>query len=307
VQYVGTDHPSVGFDFTQTFAIRHPGTSDSLHHPSRIITEYSDYMINAAVIKDHSDSGVTFCMKNHYGSFDNIDIWEMHVSGTYGDGHTRGEPELNRVLRDELGDKTKLWLIDGALGLYDGGPGNIPPWHTPPNWAYNSVLVGFDTVALDRIGTEKINEERADGTHHPVLPPIDPSHVSAAAQPPYNLGTDNLANIDLVEIDASLPIGVGDQAPNGNRVTLLSPYPNPTRRSSTLRFECGADADARLEVVNVLGRKVREIAAGRFGPGRHAVVWDGRDERGSLVSSGVYFCRLHAAGRTQERRLTLIR
>ena len=40
------------------FTIQHPHGSQSDHHPSRIISQYSDYMINAAVIKDHSDAGL---------------------------------------------------------------------------------------------------------------------------------------------------------------------------------------------------------------------------------------------------------
>ena len=48
-----------------------------------------------------------------YGSFDGVSVWEMHRSATYGDGHTRGEPELNRVLRDELGDHVAPWTVLG--------------------------------------------------------------------------------------------------------------------------------------------------------------------------------------------------
>jgi uncharacterized protein (DUF362 family) len=307
VQYVGTDHAGVGFDFTHSFTIEHPHGSISTHHPSRLLTDFSDYIINASVIKDHSDSGVTLSLKNHYGSFDNIGIYQMHTHSYYGDGHTRGEPELNRLLRDELGDKTKLWIIDGTLGLYVGGPGYVPPYHTPPNWAYNSMLVSFDTVALDRIGTEKINEERVDPSSHPPVSPVDPSHVTASAQPPYSLGTDNLQEIDLIEIDASVSTGIAETEAAPHGVLLLSPYPNPTRHSSTLRFDCAGDVNARLEIVDVQGRRVRTMAAGRFGAGRHTIVWDGRDERGRLVPSGVFFSRLDAAGRTQERRVTLIR
>jgi len=207
-------------------------------------------------------------------------------------------------MRDELGDKFKLFLIDGTFGLYDGGPGYIPPYHTPPNWAYNSLLVGLDSVATDRIGTEKINEERAN---HPPLPMYDPSHVSTSAQPPYNLGTDDLAQIDLVEIDVSQPTGIAatEMAPGGT--VLLAPYPNPTPGGSTFRFECGSDAHAELRVVDVQGRLVRRLGAGSYGRGRHAISWDGRDQGGRQVASGVYFVRLSLAGGTQQRRLVVAR
>ena len=304
VQYYGTDHPLCGHDLSLSFFIEHPNDYISEHHPSKIISQRTDYMINAAVIKDHSDAGVTFCLKNNYGSFDNINIWPMHVSGTYGDGHTRGEPELNRVLRDELGDKTKLFLIDCTLGLYDGGPGYIPPYHTPPNWVYNSVLIGTDPVALDRIGTIKINEERYK---HGITTPLNPSHVYTAAQDPYNLGTDDPDQIDLVEIDASLAEEVIEGSGGLHGVALLAPFPNPARDGCTLRFRSARESEVEVMVTDVSGSVVRRIAAGSFGAGLHRFRWDGCDDRGHRLSSGTYFCHLKTGDGIQRHRVVALR
>lgn len=301
VQYVGSD--LVGFDTAYPCVISHPHSSTSTHHPSKIITQHCDYLINVPVLKDHSDSDLTLCLKNHYGTYNQLSINEMHTHWYYGDGHTRGEPSLNMHLRDVLGDKTKLHLVDGTLCLNIGGPGYTPPGHTPPDWAYNSVIAGLDPVAVDRIGTEKINEERIIRS----LSEIDPSHVTAAAGAPYNLGTDNLADIDLVEIDAATVTGVEEGYARPNSAILLAPYPNPTRGESTLRFQCGADSEAELMIVSVQGRLVRRVAAGRYPSGMHSIVWDGRDESGRSVSSGVYFARLHIAGKAQQRRIVLVR
>ncbi len=301
VQYFGTDHPEVGYDPNYTFTIEHPFNGDSQHHPSKIITQYIDYMINAAVIKDHSDAGVTLCLKNNYGSFDNIGINQMHQHWFYGDGHTRGEPELNRILRDELGNKTKLFLIDGTLGLYDGGPGYVPPYHTPPNWAFNSVLVSFDPVAIDRIGTMKINGERA--LHG--LSPLDPSHVRVSAQDPYNLGTDDPDEIDLVEIDLSAQ-RVPDGAFGPRAVALLAPYPNPTSGSVIIRFHCKTATHLSVRIFDATGREVGQVASGEFGSGMHRLTWDLRSQ-GQGVGSGVYFVRLSAGTFEQVERIALVR
>ena len=303
VQYAGSDHPSIGHDASYTFPISHPYGSITYHHPSRIITQYCDYMINAAVIKDHNDAGTTLCLKNNYGSFNGIGVNQMHTHSTYGDGHTRGEPELNRVLRDELGDKTVLFLIDGTYGLFYGGPGYVPPYHTPPNWIYNSVIVGFDPVAIDTIGTAKINEERvANG-----LGTLSPSHIAASAGEPYLLGTDKLANIELVEIDASQVSGVEQPWQDACGVVLLTPYPNPSPAASTLRFSAQGAADVELQIVDLRGRRVRRLVAGRFDTGVHRFRWDGKDGQGRDAPSGVYFCRLLHGGQTQQQRLVLVR
>lgn len=298
VQYVGTDHPDIGYDYTQVFTVHHGGSITTDHHVSRIISELCDYMINAAVIKDHDDwAGVTLTMKNNYGSFDNIYNTQMH----YG-GYNTGLPGLNMILRDELDDKTKLFLIDATLGLYDGGPGYIPPYHTPPNWAYNSFLVGLDLVALDRIGTVKINEERANHG----LPPIDPGHITAAAGDPYYLGTDDLEEIELIEIElGAQDIPPGSLGPRG--VALLAPYPNPTRNTCTLRMHCQAESDAEILITDATGAVVRRIADGRYGPGMHRFNWNGQDERGRPLPSGTYFCRLRTAGGGRQQRVVLVR
>jgi uncharacterized protein (DUF362 family) len=304
VQYVGSSHGSVGYDLDFTFTLSHPLGATTNHHPSSLITQHFDYMINAAVIKDHSDSDVTLCLKNHYGSFDGVSVFPLHVHYLYGDGHTRGEPGLNKILRDDLGDKTKLFLIDATLGLYDGGPGYTPPGHTPPNWVYNSVIVGTDPVAVDRISTIKINEERTKPAHG--LAPLDPSHVTAAAQPPYELGIDNPALITIVELDAAV-VGVRETLTGPESAALLAPYPNPTTSGSTFRFNCPGTATAELILVDIAGRRVRRLAAGQFPHGIHSVVWDGRDDGGRPLPSGVYFCQLMLNGKAHHRRVVRIR
>lgn len=303
VQYVGSDHYAVGHDSSRPVTISHPGNTTSTHQPSRIITEHCDYLINAAVIKDHNDSGVTLCMKNTYGSFNGIGVYQMHTSGSYGDGHSRGEPELNRALRDDLGDKTKLYLIDGTYGLYNGGPGYTPPYHTPPNWRYNSVLVSRDIVAIDRIGTEKINEERANHS----LPALDPSMISAGASAPYNLGVDKLDQIDLVELDVTGLTPVEETIGLTPGVVLLAPYPNPAPSSSTMSFSTPHSADVDLKIIDVRGRLVKHITTGRYDSGVHQFLWNGKDEQGRSLASGVYFCRLKTGGKVQQQRVTLVR
>ncbi len=296
VQYVGTDHPSVGYDFSMTFPIEHTSHT-TYHHPSRILTEHCDYLINAAVAKDHDDwAGVTFCMKNHYGSYDGIYSTYTHYSG-----YNTGIPGVNQILRDELGDPTSLLLIDGTLGLYDGGPGYTPPWHTPPNWQFNSILVGLDPVAIDRIGTVKINEERAQHG----LGALDPGFLPAAAGDPYNLGTDNLEEIDLIKINLGEQ-AVSESLLGPNAAALLAPYPNPTRGACTLRFHCATKSEAEIVITDATGAVVRRLTRAPYGPGTHRLAWNGRDDRNRALPSGTYFCILRARGKTHRRQFVLV-
>jgi len=82
---------------------------------------------------------------------------------------------------------------------------------------------------------------------------------------------------------------------------LLGTYPNPARSRATVRFALPDDAaDARLELFDVLGRRVETLARNPE-PGRHE-----RTVSVSTLSSGVYFLRLRAAGSVQTRKLTVV-
>ncbi|HTR99385.1 MAG TPA: choice-of-anchor D domain-containing protein [Bacteroidota bacterium] len=85
-------------------------------------------------------------------------------------------------------------------------------------------------------------------------------------------------------------------------------YPNPFNPSTTITYLLPAPADVRLEILTVLGQRVRVLESGFRPAATHTVVWDGRDDRGQTVASGVYFCRLVAGGTlTKTRKLLLVK
>jgi ligand-binding sensor domain-containing protein len=75
-------------------------------------------------------------------------------------------------------------------------------------------------------------------------------------------------------------------------VVVMANYPNPFNSSTVIEFTFPVSSRAELAVYNAGGQKVRTIVAGAMSAGRHSVVWDGRDERGRPVASGLYFARL---------------
>jgi len=86
------------------------------------------------------------------------------------------------------------------------------------------------------------------------------------------------------------------------------PQPNPFNPKATLRFALPRAAAVDLVIFDVNGRQVRRLLAGEQRPaGHHALDWNGRDESGRALPSGVYFARFAAGGFTAERRLVLLR
>ncbi|MBD3348872.1 MAG: T9SS type A sorting domain-containing protein [Candidatus Eisenbacteria bacterium] len=71
---------------------------------------------------------------------------------------------------------------------------------------------------------------------------------------------------------------------------LVENTPNPFNPKTTVRYHVPSEAHVSICVYDISGRRVRVLADGATEPGRHEVVWDGRDARGEEVGSGVYFC-----------------
>jgi hypothetical protein len=88
---------------------------------------------------------------------------------------------------------------------------------------------------------------------------------------------------------------------------LKGASPNPFNPVTTVTYEAPADASVRLAIYNVAGRLVRTLVDGEVGTGHRTVVWDGRDDRGVEVDSGVYFCLMEADGFHDTAKMVLMK
>ncbi len=89
---------------------------------------------------------------------------------------------------------------------------------------------------------------------------------------------------------------------------LLQNAPNPFRDATAIRFDLARRERVQLSVYDITGRRVRTLLRGGvLDPGRHEAVWDGRDDAGSRVGAGLFFCRLDAGARNETRRVVRIR
>jgi len=69
-------------------------------------------------------------------------------------------------------------------------------------------------------------------------------------------------------------------------------YPNPFNPPTTVRFELPKAAKVYLVIYDILGREVTRLKQEELGAGYHQVLWDGRDQAGRDLASGIYFARL---------------
>ncbi len=101
--------------------------------------------------------------------------------------------------------------------------------------------------------------------------------------------------------------GVGEGLEVTLPVQLEQNVPNPFNPVTEIRFGLAVAGWARLDVLDAQGRRLRGLAAGEYAAGQHRLQWDGRDDEGRPVASGVYFYRLETAAGTQAKRMLLIK
>ena len=89
--------------------------------------------------------------------------------------------------------------------------------------------------------------------------------------------------------------------------TLYQNYPNPFNPSTSIAFYLPAERQVALVIYDVSGARVRTLVDGMQSIGKHVVHWDGRNENGSQVGSGVYYYRLTAGKDVITKKLVIIR
>jgi len=192
----------------------------------------------------------------------------------------------------------------------------------------------FDHVHSPRYGAamKRLLELENGGTFKDkwdfIEPPGDPQH-------PWSVADTSVANMSIIfwALGAMLsgrherlPPGVawigegnddgdiaGSLGGNGpaqttlNRVRLDPMRPNPVRREGHVRFVVDAPGPVSLAIYDVGGRRIRALVSTSVEPGEHEAAWDGRDEGGSEVTSGIYFVRLRAGAATRTSRMVFVR
>jgi hypothetical protein len=89
--------------------------------------------------------------------------------------------------------------------------------------------------------------------------------------------------------------------------TLYQNYPNPFNPTTSIAFYLPKEQRAAIVIYDVSGARVRALVDGVMPVGRHVVRWDGRNDGGNRVASGVYYYRLKTAKDTMTKKLVVVR
>ena len=103
----------------------------------------------------------------------------------------------------------------------------------------------------------------------------------------------------------AVEVSEGSVVPSG--YSLSQNYPNPFNPETTIRYDLPEEGTIRLFLYNLSGQKIRTLVEGERPAGTYSVTWDGRDDAGRDVASGVYLCRMESGGLSTVRKMLLVR
>jgi flagellar hook assembly protein FlgD len=110
-----------------------------------------------------------------------------------------------------------------------------------------------------------------------------------------------------MSIDAVVTDVPPDQSTVPTNYMLAQNYPNPFNPTTQILFAIPQNERVTLSIYNVLGQRIATLVDGMLTQGSHVVTWNGRDNRGMQLPSGVYFYTLKTSSFTASKRMLMLK
>jgi len=204
------------------------------------------------------------------------------LNGTISEGHTFDVFVVYSVRGDSIGADPHA--TSGELRIANSGITNswlsaLPFTGNLLTSEQDNILVSFDATGL---------------------PPAQ-YHADLLVRDPYN----NIVTVPVSLLVTPMVAVPGPSVAYASR--LMANYPNPFGGTTNLAFEVGEAGKVMIAVYDTRGVKIRTVVNKIYSPGSYLSSWDGRDDNGSTVPSGVYFCRMQTGSYTGNCKMIIIR
>ena len=175
-------------------------------------------------------------------------------------------------------------------------------------WTWTNVNTkgAVQTVAVTSAGVQEVDIwMRQDGTMiDKIILTTDGGFVPTGQGPSESPRTGpatagSAAGRDMLTLDEALDLPT--------EFALKANYPNPFNPSTTIAFDLPEATDVRLEVYDMMGRRVATLINNNMNAGRYEAVWNARSDSGSMVASGVYIYRLRAGSFESVKQMVLMK
>lgn len=120
--------------------------------------------------------------------------------------------------------------------------------------------------------------------------------------------TSNDPEEEIVEIPVSFTVL---QTSNSEEIPLLAKvmgnYPNPFNPTTKIVFQINTPADVKIDIFNTKGQRIKTYPSTSYAKGENSVVWNGQDDNGNQVGSGIYFYRIRAGNWHKTQKMLLLK
>ncbi|UCF78356.1 MAG: T9SS type A sorting domain-containing protein [Candidatus Eiseniibacteriota bacterium] len=231
------------------------------------------------------------------------DAFVQHTGVSQTNVYVRGAPVVMDSLiisPTELG--TAIVRYEG-LCVSDVGDRIIVAASDKRDWESNDGNVGVEAVSADLefnsfSHTQAYNIAAGSHTFYGVCENYVETAGSGIAS--------NYASLS-VEFFPGMVIAVDEQGPMSAPFALKQNYPNPFNPLTHITFSVAVPGLVELRVYDVFGRPVRTLLEGWREAQHYDVAWDGRDDSGKAVASGVYFYQLEGPGYKESKKMVLLK
>ncbi|HEX4374709.1 MAG TPA: FlgD immunoglobulin-like domain containing protein [Puia sp.] len=143
--------------------------------------------------------------------------------------------------------------------------------------------------------------------------PVDPSWIHSLSPATnyefYAIGTSTCPSSSTpITKTSSIAYFTTLKAPSSKAsVSSLTIYPVPIQNSTTVSFTLAEPKEVFIKVFDMTGRPVKTIAGAQLQPGDHQFLWNGKDEKGNALNTGIYFLRIETEDYSETRKIIMVR
>ncbi len=247
---------------------------------------------------------------------DGLFLWQTggtgnHWSMTSVDSH-QGKFSLTDSPPGEYDNQADSWAqIEQTFDLSDVPSPQLSFWHKYQFWSGDSGLVEINTDGGK--GWERLSvfaDSQGEWTQVSLL--LSPYAGQSSVKFRFRLTSDAAGTgdgwyIDDVQVNFRPTCVEEEPSSIPQEFCLGQNYPNPFNPSTTIPFTVQGHVHTTLRIYNVRGQLVRILMDEETKPGRYSVVWDGTDQRGKELSSGIYFYKLSTEHKTVTKKTLLLK
>ncbi|HQU70931.1 MAG TPA: FlgD immunoglobulin-like domain containing protein [Calditrichia bacterium] len=261
-----------------------------------------DHLFGTAVDPDYNPGGAAASLDNR--DFYLSESYQIAIGAYQSEGDWYFKAEMLKAYQDNIGFKILSITTNDAANSYDENK-FFYAWHS-------ALMYGHEATGWGEYG---FSASSASAPYRD-RPAVDGGtlflNLVQNNSPVFERDTDaGRLSIDLSAHTYSFTPGVtaiGNLPGQPQRFELGANYPNPFNPSTEIRFFLPHSSEIRLEIFDLLGRRISTLAAGTYSPGEHRIRWDGHNASGIPVASGTYFYRLSdGLGNAQTLRMSLLR